>query len=161
MELIKSWALSICVAAVAITIVQILIPKGNVNKTLEIVLRIFLLSILVSPVLFTVDFKGTVEENFQKEVKRYSQLLQLDMNSMIEEELSLQIEEMIKLQLAEIDVAVKDMDVKVVALGNKEAEIESVHIQFDSAYKIKDTDIRYIISKNVRCEINIKYVEDI
>ncbi len=161
MELIKSWAFSICIAGVAITITQILIPKGSVNKTLEIVLRVFLLSIIVSPVLFSVDFKGITEGSFQNQIESYSQSLKLDMNSMIEEELSLQIEEMIKLQLAEIDVTVKYMDVKVAALGKKEAEIESVYIQLDSAYKIKDTDIRYIISKTVKCEINIKYVEDI
>lgn len=161
MEIIRNWAFSVCIAGVAITITRILIPKGNMNRTFEMVLRVFLLSILVSPVLFTVDFKGIMEDNFQMQIERYSDLLESDMNSILEEELSLQIEEMIKLQLNEIDVTAKDIDVKVVAVGNKEAEIESVYIQLDSRYKIKDTDIRYIISKTVSCEINIKYGEDI
>lgn len=161
METIKNWVFSICVVGIAITITQILIPKGNMNKTLEIVLRVFLLSVLISPVLFTVDFEGTLKDNFQKEIDRYSQLLQSDMNLMLEEELSLQIGETIKLQLNEIGVTVKDIDVKVAASSNKEAEVESVSVQLNSEYKIKDTDIRYIIAKTVKCETNIKYVEDI
>lgn len=161
MELIKNWALSICVVAIAITITQILIPKGNISKSLEIVLRVFLLSILVSPVLFTMDFKETMKDNFQKDIERYSHSLESEMNFMLEEELSLQIEETIKLQLAEIDVTTKEIDVKVVALESREAEIESVYIMLDSAYKIKEADIRYIISRTVKCEINIRYAEDI
>ncbi len=161
MELIKNWALSVCTVAIVITVAQILIPKGNVNKTLEMVLRIFLLSVLVSPILFDVDFKVTVKENFQKEIERYSQSLESDMNSMLEDELALQIEEMIRAQLSEIDVTANEIEVKVVAVGNKEAEIENVSVRLNSTYKIKETDIRYVIAKIVRCEINIKYVEDI
>ncbi len=161
MELIRNWALTLCIAGVAITITQTVVPKGNVNKTLEIVLRIFLLSILVSPILFTLDFKGVKADNFQNQVEKYSQLLESDMNSILQEELALQIEETIKLQLAEIDVDIKSVDVNVTASGSKEATIDSVYIQLGSEYKIKDTDIRYIISKTVNCEINIKYVEDI
>ena len=161
MDLIKNWALSICVAGLAITVTQIVIPKGNVRRTLEIVLRVFLLSVLVSPILFSADFKGITLENFQDAVDEYSQSFELDMSSMLEEEISFHIEEMIEQQLAEINVDTENVEVKVVVLGRKEAEIKRVYIQLDSAYKIKDADIRYILSKIVKCEINIKYVEDI
>ena len=86
MDLIKNWALSICVAGLAITVTQIVIPKGNVRRTLEIVLRVFLLSVLVSPILFSADFKGITLENFQDAVDEYSQSFELDMSSMLEEE---------------------------------------------------------------------------
>jgi len=51
MEVFRTWALSIALAALAGGIVRLLAPKGAVEKSVRVVVAVFLLSAFLSPII--------------------------------------------------------------------------------------------------------------
>lgn len=49
MESLKSWAISICVFSIVLLFYRMLFPNGNLKKTGEIVISIFLLFMMIQP----------------------------------------------------------------------------------------------------------------
>ena len=159
MEAIKSWAFSISTAVVVSTIMQMLVPKGNLEKVVKISLSVFMLSIIFSPFLIDVDFKIQSEDSFKSEIGDYTQALELEMSEMIESQLSRQIEELIVAQLSGIGVHKAEVDVLIKAENTNTAEVIAVEVKLDEEYKIKDPDIRYQIKNIVDCQTTVVYTK--
>ena len=157
METIKNWAFSISFAAVVSTIIQMLIPKGNLEKVVKITLSVFMLSIIFSPVLLDADFKIQYNDSFKIEIDDYTRELENEMSKMIETQLSQQIEQLILTQISNLDIEVKEVEVVVSAENANTAEVVAVEIILGEEYKIKDTELRYHIKKIVDCETTIVY----
>ena len=49
MEYLKSWAVTFCICSFVVLIIKILCPKGNMEKSLNIVLSLFMISALIFP----------------------------------------------------------------------------------------------------------------
>ena len=159
MEAIKSWAFSISTAVVVSTIMQMLVPKGNLEKVVKISLSVFMLSIIFSPFLIDVEFKIQSEDSFKSEIGDYTQALELEMSEMIESQLSRQIEELIVVQLSGIGVHKSEVDVLIKAENTNTAEVIAVEVKLDEEYKIKDPDIRYQIKNIVDCQTTVVYTK--
>ena len=159
MDVIKSWVFSVSVAAVIATITQMLLPKGNMEKIVRTALSVFLLSAILSPVLLDVDLKLSTDESFELKVDNYKKELEDQMSEMIEKELSKQIEKLISSRLSEMDVSPVSIGVLVTSDTTTSAEIVAVEVKLDEKYKIKDTDIRYLIRSIADCEIKLVYVK--
>lgn len=159
MDVIKSWVFSVSVAAVIATITQMLLPKGNMEKIVRTALSVFLLSAILSPVLLDVDLKLSTDESFKLKVDNYKRELEGQMSEMIENELSQQIEGLISSRLSEMDVSPVSIEVLVTSDTTTSAEIAAVEVKLDEKYKIKDTDIRYLIRSIADCEIKLVYVK--
>ena len=80
LDFLKEWAVTLCVCSVGSGILCFLIPKGNMEKVLRIVVSIFLLAVVISP-FFERDFSlrdfsfegdaGVEEaENVAREIER-------------------------------------------------------------------------------------------
>ena len=64
MEAIRDWILSICIAAVAASIVKIIAPSGGIQRTMKVISAVFMLCIIISPLI------GEVSFNFEKELDK-------------------------------------------------------------------------------------------
>lgn len=70
MSAIKSWSVTICVVSVICTIIEILFPKGKMEKIFQVVLGVFMLCSLLIPLkktLASINFDAKKPENFVKD----------------------------------------------------------------------------------------------
>lgn len=160
METVKSWVFSFCTTAVVATLVHMMVPKGNMEKILKITVRMFLISALVSPLIVNADLDITDDISFDFQTEYYTEMFREETNRLIEQELSKQVESMIVEALAEIDIYPEKVEVFIISPDEKTAEIEEVKIELNQHYKIRDTDIRYKISRIVESTISVNYTED-
>lgn len=49
MELLRNWAVTFCICSFAILVFKLLCPKGNMEKSMNIVLSLFMIIALISP----------------------------------------------------------------------------------------------------------------
>ncbi len=160
MDAVKSWAFSFCITAVAAAVVQMLVPKGSMEKVIRITVRIFLLTAIVSPLVANADLGIMNDIRFELQTEMYTQKFRQETKQIIENEISKQVENMISESLAEMGVYPDEVKAFVISLSDNEVEIEEVTVTLRSNYKIKDSDIRYKISRIVECTIRVNYTED-
>lgn len=159
MEPIKNWAFSLCITAVTATIVQMLAPKGNMEKVIRMTTRIFVLSVLVAPVFMNFDFKNYVDTTVELKTANYANQFSLAADEMLKKELSVQIGEMIKTELEKAEVFPNNVSVSMVSVDGN-LEIEHVRVILNSENKIKETDVRYHVGTIADCSVIIEYSED-
>ena len=150
---------SFCITAVAATLVQMMVPKGNMEKIIKITVRIFLVTAIVSPLAVNADFGIMNDIEFELQTELYTQKFREETNQIVERELSKRVEIMISESLAEINVYPDEVEAFVLSVAENEVEIEEVRVSVKSNYKIKDSDIRYKISRIVECPISVYYTE--
>ncbi len=80
MEAIRDWILSICIAAVAASIVKIIAPSGGIQRTMKVISAVFMLCIIISPLI------GEVSFNFEKELDKVQIPSRSEFSESIEEQ---------------------------------------------------------------------------
>lgn len=134
-----------------------LAPKGNLEKIVNVTMRAFVLSAILSPLLLGVEIEFEEYDHLNFAVEDYTYEFETEMSEMVERELSQQIELLISNKLSEIDVYPQKIEVTVESIKTNTAEIVTAIIDLGENYKIKDTDIRYKISGIVDCPIILNY----
>ena len=137
-----------------------LVPRGNMEKVIKITVRIFLLTAIVSPLVVNADFEIINDFDFELQTEMYTQKFREETKQIIERELSNQVENIISESLAEIGVYPDEVEAFVVSLSENEATVDKISVTLRSNYKIKDSDIRYKISRVVDCPISVIYTEE-
>lgn len=137
-----------------------LVPRGNMEKVIKITVRIFLLTAIVSPLVVNADFEIINDFDFELQTETYTQKFREETKQIIERELSNQVENIISESLAEIGVYPDEVKAFVVSLSENEATVDKISLTLRSNYKIKDSDIRYKISRVVDCPISVIYTEE-
>lgn len=137
-----------------------LVPRGNMEKVIKITVRIFLLAAIVSPLVVNADFEIINDFDFELQTETYTQKFREETKQIIERELSNQVENIISESLAEIGVYPDEVEAFVVSLSENEATVDKISVTLRSNYKIKDSDIRYKISRVVDCPISVIYTEE-
>ena len=137
-----------------------LVPRGNMEKVIKITVRIFLLAAIVSPLVVNADFEIINDFDFELQTETYTQKFREETKQIIERELSNQVENIISESLAEIGVYPDEVKAFVVTLSENEATVDKISLTLRSNYKIKDSDIRYKISRVVDCPISVIYTEE-
>ena len=137
-----------------------LVPRGNMEKVIKITVRIFLLTAIVSPLVVNADFEIINDFDFELQTETYTQKFREETKQIIERELSNQVENIISESLAEIGVYPDEVEAFVVSLSENEATVDKISVTLRSNYKIKDSDIRYKISRVVDCPISVIYTEE-
>ena len=112
MEEIKSWAFSVCVASICGAIFNMLLPEGNLQKTLKCVISIYFLSVVISP------FSEIVSFDFSKEniinIDKYSEYYdENEFDDITEASLEEKITEETKKILSEKEIDSGDIFIKV------------------------------------------------
>ena len=130
------------------------------EKVIKITVRIFLLTAIVSPLVVNADFEIINDFDFELQTEMYTQKFREETKQIIERELSNQVENIISESLAEIGVYPDEVEAFVVSLSENEATVDKISVTLRSNYKIKDSDIRYKISRVVDCPISVIYTEE-
>lgn len=138
-DTIKDWAFSICVASICGTIMNILIPKGDMQKVFKTVYAVFLLCCILSPILKIgkIDFDSEMD------------IFENDYEYMNEEETfdsaAVQLENEIKLKtvsvLNENNIEYENISVNTNILNDGCIEITDFNISIFSQETAKVKDI--------------------
>ena len=114
----------------------------------------------MSPLVVNADFEIINDFDFELQTEMYTQKFREETKQIIERELSNQVENIISESLAEIGVYPDEVEAFVVSLSENEATVDKISVTLRSNYKIKDSDIRYKISRVVDCPISVIYTEE-
>ena len=77
-EFLNSWVQGIVVAIIIATVIEMLVPEGNNKKYVKIIIGIYIIFTIVSPVISKlgkkeIDFTNSIDiSKYQKEIKKYS-----------------------------------------------------------------------------------------
>lgn len=71
MEKISTWASQLIVAVIIVTIIEMILPKGNNKKYIKIVLSIYIIFAILSPIA-----TNAFQENLSFNIKKYDETLE-------------------------------------------------------------------------------------
>lgn len=77
-EFLNSWVQGIVVAIIIATVIEMLVPEGNNKKYVKIIIGIYIIFTIVSPVISKlgkqeIDFTNSIDiSKYKKEIKKYS-----------------------------------------------------------------------------------------
>lgn len=89
MEKIQNWAFSLCCASIAGSILNMIVPEGNLQKTFKTILCVFFLCVFVSPIMKTdFDFRDiSIKSNMENEYDFSENIFLGDSSGIIEKEI--------------------------------------------------------------------------
>ena len=99
-EFLSKWIEQITISVIIVSVLELILPKGNLKKYIKVVLGIYILFCMISPFVNSQElynFKDINLEDYTKNTtKKTSELNQESMNKRLQ---SLYIEQMRKLQM--------------------------------------------------------------
>lgn len=157
MEQLKVWVFSVCVAGIAGTVAQMLIPKGQMEKVILVAVRVFFLSVLLSPVVLRWDFGEISAGNFSAQQQAYEEAFREETLKMMCESVKTQTQTRIQAALSEIGVSPQRVEVTV---KEDTAEVTEVKITLSKEWKNRETDVRYALRAAGESRAQIEYTEE-
>lgn len=155
MDSIRTWVLTICVTLVGSSLFKMLVPSSEINKMAKFTINLFLISSLVSPILFNsleLDFtiiSGEIDNNSNLEAVTDEQVY-----SQAEKQLKLQLEELFaqngtKINDIEIDISISE-------------EVQTVQIALwaDSSERINQQKVEELVLDNIGVQPEIIYSDE-
>lgn len=147
-EFLNSWVQGIVVAIIIATVIEMLVPEGNNKKYVKIIIGIYIIFTIVSPVISKlgkqeIDFTNSIDiSKYQKEIKKYS----VDTNQFQKEsEKSIQ------------DVYISNLKTDMKSkLEEKGYEVNQIQIRTGAEGEYIVEEIRLQLEKNQKEEIEQK-----
>ncbi len=99
MEIIKQWALSLCVAAVAGAAAEMILPEGSLQKVFKITFSVFFLCCLFSPALANVKLDMSYSETALTETESLAGELESSVNRQITDSAAASVEKLAQKEL--------------------------------------------------------------
>lgn len=148
MEIVRNFAISICITIVATGIFSMLIPNGTMEKVVKFTVSLFfLLSIIIPFVTGLKDFK--VEYVSGEVLQENNKQLENNINENILNITKSKLEQSIVDILKKNDILVKKVFVDINIIDKSSIDISKIEIYIDSEQKDKQNQIEQIIKKEV------------
>ncbi len=146
MEEIKSWACSVCAAAVCGAVFKMMFPEGNLQKIFKCVICVFFLCTVISPLMEIElpDFKNIAdsEYDFPKENTEFNDISA----KVIEEQIIADTSEL----LLDDGIVLSDISVKINISGSGGIDINKFALTLDRNYDFN------MIKEKVKQKIGIE-----
>lgn len=156
MESIKVFALSMCVSLVMGSILSMIAPNIEKNRIFKVILSVFILTGLISPISSMINNNDLLENFDNIEVIEYENYnYDKDTLQSIENNASVSLYPIIKNELANLGIT-DDFGLKLDLDNEKEGiKIESVNINIWDLHSIDREKLQTQITKNTGLPINI------
>ncbi len=156
MEVIRDWALSLCLAALAGMMVHILTPAGNMDRIVKTVVAVFMLCALFSPLLLQKNIELKLPEN--TDVSQNETYLQLEetLRSEMEEQVKRQITELVKAELEKSGIHEAKIRINMDTNEDNRISINSVTLVLPPEQEDKVDTLRKSINDNLGLDANIR-----
>lgn len=159
-EFLNSWVQGIVVAIIIATVIEMLVPEGNNKKYVKIIIGIYIIFTIVSPVISKlgkqeIDFTNSIDiSKYQKEIKKYSvdaDKLQKESEKSIQDVYISNLKTDMKSKLEEKGYKVNQIQIRTGAEG--EYIVEEIRLQLEKNQKEE------IEQKQNTVQINIVKIE--
>ncbi|MBR5273154.1 MAG: stage III sporulation protein AF [Clostridia bacterium] len=153
MDAIKGWAIGICMASLAGTIVHFLSPSGNTQRMFKVVLSVFFITVLIYPLgLFNGDIDDVVQgytypDSYVDNAEQIGDIvLQQSINQL---ELAIG-DEVRKFDIDEYEILIKtDID------EEERIVISSIDVVIGKGYADKKQELYTKLKESVDCQVNV------
>ncbi len=172
MDFINSWVQSIIVAVIIATIIEMILPNGNSNKYIKVVIGVYIVFNIISPIItkFTgkeLTFSSIIDINkYDEQVSTYeinTKDLESNNNSNIKEVYILNLKKDMKSKIEEKGYTVNTIQIELE--DNEEYTVKSVNLNMSKNEKSKRNEekqsnrVNKIENINIEVEINNNSVE--
>lgn len=154
MSAIKSWSVTICVVSVICTIIEILFPKGKMEKIFKVVLGVFMLCSLLVPLkktLENINFDAKKPENFIKDKGK--------LKSTTDDQIKITAQNKLKRTVEKILAAknIKPEKINVIMDTNQESciSIKKIEVFLSRGDENKKDTIKSELEKNLELKIDV------
>ncbi len=140
---IKLWAISLCVAALAGAIMHILAPKTSLEKMMRLVIGVFFLSCIISPVLSKLpDIKLTFSGKADQSLTEVQERLLSTVDKQTESSMITQVESL----LAQKGVTAENISFEYNTADKNRISISQIDVVISPDYADREAEIREYIS---------------
>ena len=159
-EFLNSWVQGIVVAIIIATVIEMLVPEGNNKKYVKIIIGIYIIFTIVSPVISKlgkkeIDFTNSIDiSKYQKKIKKYSvdtDKFQKESEKSIQDVYISNLKTDMKSKLEEKGYKVNQIQIRTGAQG--EYIVEEIRLQLEKNQKEE------IEQKQNTVQINIVKIE--
>ncbi len=140
---IKVWAVSLCVAAIAGAIIHMLVPNTSLEKLMRLVIGVFFLSCIISPVLTRLpDMKLSVSGKAEQHLAE----VQGDLTSAVDGQMQNGMETEVSLLLDKKGVTPENISFGYNTVDKNRISISQIDVVLSPEYAVRETEIREYIS---------------
>lgn len=154
MSAIKSWSVTICLVSVICTIIEILFPKGKMEKIFQVVLGVFMLCSLLIPLkktLANIHFDAKKPENFIKDKGK--------LKSTIDDQTKITAQKKLKLTVEKILAAksIKPEKINVIMDTTEDSciSIKKIEVFLSRGDENKKDTVKNELEKNLELKIEV------
>ncbi len=151
---VKAWITTICITSVVCTIIEILFPKGNMEKIFRVVLGIFMLSAVVVPLknsLSRINFSAKMPEISVKEKSKLKETINDQSKSIVQKNLKATIKEILKAK------SVKPEKINIIMDTSKDncISIKNVEVFLARGDKLKKDAVKNELEKRLELKVDV------
>ena len=159
-ETVRQWGLSVCMAAVACGIAQMLLPPGSTEKIFKVSVSAFFLCALFMPIMTTrVDFdisdyglSETQEDVSEKLKESVSERFSADAQKIIEQK--------VNSELSKMGITPGDIRIDITTSDDGTVTIDAVELTLSDMYAKDHDRLRAAIQNALGITVRIGYVKD-
>lgn len=153
MGAIRSWALIICFASIACTMLEIITPNGKMEKMMKLVLGVFMICAIITPLVTTfrnidINFKTN---NYEDDLEEYKNKFDTKMNEIAIDK----IKDLTLNELNLINIKPRKIDVFMDMKDKDCISIKEITVTLDKKNLNKQEEVKKVIEEKLGIKTNI------
>lgn len=161
MEQVRNWAFSVCAAAIACGIAQMILPKSSMQKIFNVTSSVFFLCCLLSPVIFTpaaldIPSQEQIQQEITERAERLKNTADGQTNSMASETVRLMAQQ----TLEEMGITARKIYVNVHDDGENGISISECEVELDESLFKRHDEIRAALMDRLGVNVLIGYEKE-
>lgn len=158
MEGVRQWAFALCTAMVVCAVAQMLLPKGNMQKIMQVTMSVFFLCCLLSPiVLQDAELRIELQEDVQQEIDQRAAQLTSEVERQTDQAAQTRLAKLAWQELVEAGINPQAVTIHMNEIGQSTPR---VRIRLTKADRDKDEQVRKIIKQALGLETELLYTEE-
>lgn len=153
LNFINSWTRGIIVAVIITTIIEMILPDGNIKKYIRTVMGVFIVFIIISPIVTKLTGKTFSLTEYKLPEVSNKELQTIDTNSYVEKTYKNTITKDIKDSLAKKGYIVKNIKVSMNTDEENYGTINKIELQIERNKESDELDIIEPVEININNQI--------
>lgn len=160
MEALQSWALCITFSAVGAFLVHALAPKGATEKAMRVMISLFLLSAILSPLLTGKGITLTLPDQGTGDLDEQVEAVQEKVNLALAQQARQEIEEAAQQALAEIGISEAEIQVDMDIADDSIISITELKVFLSDGQAGRERLIQEALEQKLGCPVTIGFEGD-
>lgn len=154
----KQWAFALCAAMVACGIAQMLLPKGNMQKIMQMTVSVFFLCCMLSPVaLQNTQLRIDVQEYAQEEIDRRAEQLTREAERQAGQAAETGLAEMVRQKLDKLGIKPLNLAIHMNEDGQSAPEVE---LLLAAEHEQKRRQIQQAVEEELGLHLQLRYAAE-